>query len=282
MNQGIAVRLGQAEKKWQLKIGRQLGGGFRSEVFDCTTSDNNPVVLKLMPTPEQAEAEEVALKSWANTDLAVKLIDADVGNAALLLERLHPATTLSSTDESAATAIAAGILQIIHKVPLPHTNLPTLEDTYAHLEQRALEDARYEQEHRGESDRGEFALNRLPAARELVRSLCSSMDKRVLLHGDFVGKNLLLKEANYVVIDPMPMIGDPCSDIGLFAADYPSPANILERAEGLARRIGENASRAQQWAVIWAILQAAQGWRSDQLELEQFVRSGKVRQLLQA
>jgi streptomycin 6-kinase len=279
-NQDINIRLEQAKTKWQLKIGHKLGGGFRSEVFDCTTPDNNPVILKLMPTPEQAEIEATALKIWAATDVAVKLIDADLDNATLLLERVQPAMPLPSTDETTAVAIAADILKVLHAAPLLHANLPTLEDTYGHLEQRALEDARYEQEHQGESDRGKPALTRLSAARELVRRLCSSTDRKALLHGDFITKNLLLKGSSYVAIDPMPMIGDPCSDIGFFAAAYPSPDNMLKRAETIAMRMGESASRAQQWSVIWAILQAVQAWRDDQRGLEQFVRSERAAQFL--
>jgi len=78
------------------------------------------------------------------------------------------------------------------------------------------------------------------------------------------------------------MVGDPCSDIGFFAAGYGSATNVLERAKTIAKRNGEDLLRAQQWAVVWAILQAAQAWRDDQAELEQLVASEKTQQLLRA
>ena len=33
------------------------------------------------------------------------------------------------------------------------------------------------------------------------------------LHGDFLDKNLLLGTKGFLAIDPMPWVGDPCSDM---------------------------------------------------------------------
>jgi len=259
-----------------------MSGGFRSEVFDCVSTDGRRVVVKLAPNRDLAETEALALKTWANTGVTIRLVDVDLDNAALLLERLYPATPLSSSDEPAAIVVAADILKALRVVPVPNLQFQTLEDAYVHLERRAKEDARYEQEYRGEPSRGRPALDLLPAAHELLVRLCDSAGKNVLLHGDFIAKNLLLHESTYVAIDPMPMVGDPCSDIGFFAAGYGSATNVLERAKTIAKRNGEDLLRAQQWAVVWAILQAAQAWRDDQAELEQLVASEKTQQLLRA
>ncbi|GHO78093.1 kinase [Ktedonobacter sp. SOSP1-85] len=280
MNRAITARLRQCEKKWQLTLGPKLAGGFRSEVFDCTMADDSPVVLKLMSTRKEAEMEALALTAWADTSVTIGVVDTDLDNAALLLERVHPATHLSSENESFAVTVAANILKSIHAIPAPKEKFVSIEDNYELFEQQVKIDAYYEQESRGEPNRGKPALDRLPAAYRLFEHLCNSAGKKVLLHGDFLDKNLLLKGSTYVAIDPIPMIGDPCSDIGVFAACHLPAGNMLKRAEAIARRNGENVLRAHQWTVIWAIHQAGQAWRDDQPELERFVVSEDLERLL--
>jgi len=52
-------------------------------------------------------------------------------------------------------------------------------------------------------------------------------------------------------------MGDTCSDIGFFAAGRPPVADILHLAEAVATRLGEDPLRAQRWAAVWTIHQAA-------------------------
>jgi streptomycin 6-kinase len=52
----------------------------------------------------------------------------------------------------------------------------------------------------------------------------------VLLHGDFIGKNLLRTADEYVAADPLPRLGDPCADVAAFAVDRPPVDTILDRA----------------------------------------------------
>jgi streptomycin 6-kinase len=109
--------------------------------------------------------------------------------------------------------------------------------------------------------------------------LCSTQIDVVLLHGDFLDKNLILGPAGFVAIDPIPSIGDPCSDIGFFAASHPPAGLITSRARGLAERLGRDPVRAQRWAAIWTIGEACETWRSDFDELERWVRTEGVRLL---
>jgi streptomycin 6-kinase len=97
--------------------------------------------------------------------------------------------------------------------------------------------------------------------------LCASTEQTVLLHGDFAGKNLLSSGSSYLAIDPIPCIGDPCSDVGFFAAGHPPAAGILHRADAIAALMSLDRRRARRWAAIWAVLQTCQAWRGDQSEL---------------
>jgi hypothetical protein len=44
---------------------------------------------------------------------------------------------------------------------------------------------------------------------------------------DCLNKNLLLGPAGYVAVDPRPLLGDPCCDVGFFAASYRPAAHIV-------------------------------------------------------
>ena len=67
----------------------------------------------------------------------------------------------------------------------------------------------------------------LQVARAAGVDLCAERRSRVLLHGDFLNKNLLLGPAGYVAVDPRPLLGDPCCDVGFFAASYRPAAHIV-------------------------------------------------------
>jgi streptomycin 6-kinase len=98
-------------------------------------------------------------------------------------------------------------------------------------------------------------------ARAAAMNLCATTGRTVLLHGDFLDKNLLRSCAGYVAIDPMPRIGDPCADAGFFAACHPPATTILQRAAAIAGQMGLDRQRALRWAAVWAVLQTCQAWR---------------------
>jgi streptomycin 6-kinase len=108
--------------------------------------------------------------------------------------------------------------------------------------------------------------------------LCAIAGRADLLHGDFVGKNLLRSGAGYVAIDPVPRIGDPCADAGFFAASHPPATTILQRAGAVAGHTG--GQRALRWAAVWAVLQTCQAWREDQSDLEACLSSDQFEHLL--
>jgi len=78
----------------------------------------------------------------------------------------------------------------------------------------------HERHIRGDLNRGRPGLERLGAARAAARALCATAGQTVLLHGDFLDKNLLRARHGYVAIDPLPQLGDPCADVGFFAAGH--------------------------------------------------------------
>jgi streptomycin 6-kinase len=276
----IASRLGACKRRWDLKGGRRLGGGFRCEVFACSAAGGEQVVVKLTPTPGEARLEAAALTWWAHTEAAVRLIDADVSHGALLLERIRPGTPLPGGDDPVSAEVAAGLLARLHLAAPGELTFPALEDIYVRLESQARDDADFEQRTSGDPARGAAGLERLEMARAAAMKLCATTERTVLLHGDLLDKNLLRSSAGYVAIDPIPRIGDPCADAGFFAACHPPATTILQRAGAVAEHLGLDRQRALRWAAVWAVLQTCQAWRDDQSDLEACLSSDQFEHLL--
>jgi streptomycin 6-kinase len=276
----LPARLRSCIGTWYLQNVNRLDDGFASDVFACTTTSGDEVVLKLTRTPEAARREVAALGVWVGTGAAVHLIDADLERSALLLDRIRPATHLPGNEDPVAIEVTAELLRSLHQVPSESFPFPALEEIYVEMERRSREDADYEQRTRGDPTRGVVGLQRLDAARDAAMNLCATTERTVLLHGDFLDKNLLWSGAGYVAIDPIPCIGEPCSDIGFFAAGHPPATAILPRAATIAARVDLDPDRAQQWAAVWTVLQACQAWRQDQSDLEACLLSDAFERLL--
>ena len=120
----------------------------------------------------------------------------------------------------------------------------------------------------------------LDRAIDSARALDATTTGAVLLHGDFIDKNLVLGSDGYVALDPIPRIGDPCSDVGFYAAYHPRANGIAERASAVALRAGLDAERAMRWAAIWAVGEATETWRDDSDELQRWVMSREASRLL--
>jgi streptomycin 6-kinase len=155
-----------------------------------------------------------------------------------------------------------------------------MERSYPFLAQHSLDDLEYERRTRGEPDRAAAAVELLPAAEAAVTRLCETNKVSVLLHGDFIDKNLLLDGDRYVAADPIPRVGDPASDIGFFAHEHPPASGILTRARAIAQATGNDEGRSQRWAAVWTVCVTVSAWRDDQPVLERLISSREFADLL--
>jgi streptomycin 6-kinase len=277
----VKSRSRACQQRWGLSAVRRLGGGFRADVFASAAAAGDEVVVKLSATPEEARAEAAALGGWAATGAAVRLIDVDLSLSALLLAHVRPGTPLPDGNDAIAVDVAVDLLARLHRTtPTMSFPFPRLEEVYNRFEDQARDDAAYEQNARGDPDRGRAGLERLDAARTAAMALCSTTSQAVVLHGDFLDKNLLCAQDTYVAADPMPMLGDPCADIGFFAAGHRPAAKILWRAGAIAHRMGLDSDRARRWAAIWTVHQDCQSWRADQRLLDEALDSREFNALL--
>ncbi len=286
----VDERVQRAVEHWGLHSLEVLIGGSRSCVFAARNARGEHVVLKFPAARANGSvatsAEAAALRSWAGTGAAITVLDST--DDALLLERARPGAgwPWGQQETAAGTMIdvAAEVLGRLWSASPTTLALSSVAEAYPGHERRALEDAAAERRHRGEPDRGRRGVGLLPDARAAVDDLCDTTRESTLLHGDFVTKNLVSHSAGrvgWVVVDPLPVWGDPCVDVATFAAYQPAES-IMQVAESLAGRTGLDPRRCLRWTAVWAVHQAAQGWRDDHAEVESLIGSSVVRDLLRS
>lgn len=123
----------------------------------------------------------------------------------------------------------------------------------------------------------------LPLFERCALRLDASAKRKTLAHGDFVARNLLLaSDGRYVAVDPLPYIGDPCSDAGQFSAYHSPVGTVIPRARAIAEATGNDPDRAATWAAVWMVLQACETWRDDSDDVQAWVVGDECRRLLHA
>ena len=264
------ARLDACISRWNLRIEYRLAGGYPGDVYACTDRAGSELVLKLSPPTAAPGLEAAALRLW-DGNRSVTLVDSYPPAGPLLLERITPGSPLPPGDDDTAGSIAAGVLGALHATRLP-------ADHPFPMQARAF-DSRMERT-MAEAESGTTGLGLLDRCRAVATRLWSSTDRTVLLHGDFIDKNILLGPDGYVTIDPMPCVGDPCSDVGFFAAYHPPARHIATRARRIARLLGYDPSRAERWAAVWAVGEACETWRADSDELQTWISGPEAQHLL--
>ena len=273
----------RAVAAWGLTLGARLHGGHSgARLYACVDHAGAQLVLKLSPPngvggararTAQAGWEVAALRVWQGRGAAaVRAFDAVSG--ALLLERIIPGTHLPQGDPEEGARVAAEVLAALHGAGVdPAWALPHLAEWFDGLLGFGTPvPERYEPEALG--------WRYLDGARAAGVDLCVEGGVRVLLHGDFLNKNLLLGPAGYVAVDPRPMLGDPCCDVGFFAASYRPATHVVRVARLAAARLGYDVARAARWAAVWAVNEARETWRPDYEVLAAWVASRECAALL--
>jgi streptomycin 6-kinase len=282
-----AAFLGWAQQRavaaWGLRLGARLSGGYSgARLYTCVDHAGAALVLKLSSPDDvgggraravKAGLEAAALRVWhGHGAAAVRAFDAVSG--ALLLERIVPGTHLSHGNPEEGARVAAEVLAALHGAGVDaaweFAHLADWFDTLIGFGTPVHE--------REEPDA--LGWGYLDVARAAGVDLCAERGSRVLLHGDFLNKNLLLGPTGYVAVDPLPMLGDPCCDVGFFAASYQPATHVVPVARLAAARLGYDPTRAERWAAVWAVNEARETWRPDYEALASWVASRECAELL--
>jgi streptomycin 6-kinase len=201
-------------------------------------------VLKVSWPHPEAATEHLALQTW-NGHGAVRLLRADPGRFAVLLERLH-SRDLTGVDIEDACGVIGNLLTTLRRPP--HPRVPSLA-AYASRQATVLRSAppviprRY--------------LDQAAAlAHELVAR--PPVEDR-LLHTDLHYTNILAAyRSPWLAIDPKPMAGDPCYEVAPALWNRPEDLgegsairwSLRRRLEIICERAGLDEGRARAWTIV--------------------------------
>jgi streptomycin 6-kinase len=241
---------------WELTPEGPSWHGSCSLVLPVTTAAGAPAALKIGFPDDESAHEHLALQHWRGRG-AVRLLRADPGRRALLLERLDR-TDLGDSWDVEACEVVAGLYADLHVTPLPQLRS---QASYVEGWVEALRrDARD-----------------VPVPRRLVEQvlalagdLCAEPATAVV-HADLHFANVLRGrrdgEETWLAIDPKPANGDPHYELEPMLRDrfedYGAPGEPGSVRDGIRRRFhtlvdvaGFDEARARDWVVVRSVLNA--------------------------
>src|SRR2546421_5686840 len=252
----LPTLLVNCEKRWSLSFA--LPFVYQTYAYHyiapALQSDGTSVVVKVhAPTGEFAQEAE-ALRLYDGHGMAL-LLDYDLNDKVLLLERLEPGTPLSDVeDDDEATTHAANVMRQLWRPIAPGHPFPSVSDWgrgYLRLRQHY------------EGGNGPFPAALLEEAETLFAELSASMAESVLLHGDLHHENVLAAEREpWLAIDPKGLIGEPAYETGALLRnrlpdlrDAPRAVRALtRRVDQLAEMLDLDRGRVRDWAMAQAVL----------------------------
>jgi streptomycin 6-kinase len=247
-------------KRWSLDLGQIFEGGLCSACCAVVTESGQAAVLKVIPPWIGAEREIETLQRWGGIGCP-SVIAADLEVGAMLLERVIPGEPFDSHVTGAAAEIAA-FSESFHRLPAPNgpSAISTLEQelrTKFSAAVTALSHGRLTQiDQATEDDRYRELLDGYRLALELA----ATCQRKVILHGDFQGKNLLsCQRQGVVAIDPFACIGEREYDLAFWALSAWRGERVPQLIEELCEALPAlNRERLQAWAYVHAV--AEKSW----------------------
>jgi streptomycin 6-kinase len=257
-------RLPEAIRELQERWSVSLGAPFDNDDISCAwvaeaiRADGTRTVLKLgMPHMEGAH-ELDGLRFW-DGDPTVRLLEADAGLNAMLLEACEPGTSLRDQSEPGQDVVIAGLLRRLWRKPAaPHPFRP-LSMMLAHWAQETVTSApRWK-------DAG-----LVQAGLRLFIELTSPSSDDVLLATDLHAGNVLRAQREpWLVIDPKPFVGDPAYDasqhlFNCMTRMIAAPRATIARFSDL---LSVDAERVRLWIFARAAAEPRDVWDEESIAL---------------
>ena len=253
-NDELAVRLGAAMERWSLSDAEPVSETPTSWVLKAT-SPAGPYALKLLKPYGFDEINGARLMQWWGGDgaAAIEAIDGhDVLMEWLEGDTLADRVRADNSRDPEATEVFCDVVARLHsKRDAAPPELWTLDYWMRQLQQ---------------SD-----LSFLPAAarplwqraQAILDDLLATTTVRAPLHGDLHHENVIGSGSHWRVIDAKGLIGDPLYEVAnIFRNPHGAeelalrPGRINRLADTFERRLGWNARRVMQWAVVHSAISA--------------------------
>jgi streptomycin 6-kinase len=238
--------------RWELIPGEAFVGGVSGSVIAVTTASGDQAVLKVGYPHEEAIWEAVGLGAFPE-GVAPAVLRQDAWTWSLLLTRVSPGIPLSRADLAPAEALrVGGSLRAELGAGTVDARIPTLAAAMRDYSSTAID--RMPAQAGALDSLGVSGL--VHSAVELLERLASSDGEHALLHGDFNPGNILLgADGRWSVVDPKPLIGDPCYDLWPLVSQIGAPYEASDPVAALADQLtiaadaaGVDRTRAALWA----------------------------------
>lgn len=270
----LPVTLNRCIARWSLKLEPPFSQLSYSYVAPALRIDGTKVVLKLCIPNYELSTEIEALRLMQGSG-AVRLLDDELEDGALLLERLEPGTPLSTicdTDDEKATSLASSVMRRLWRSVTPAHSFPSVSDWGEGFPRL--------REHFGRDGKCPFPKALVDEAEALFVELSGSMQERVLLHGDLHHGNILAAEREpWLAIDPKGVLGEPAYEAGALLRN-PFPELLrwhgLRRIQGrrvdqLAEELSLDKARLRGWGITQAVLAAWWSFEDNENDWENWI-----------
>jgi len=215
-------------------------------VAPAVTAEGEDVVLKVQRPHRESEHEAAALELW-DGDGAIRLVDRERDEHALLLERCVPGTPLSAAGADTALDVFVELLPRLWK-PAGRPFRPLAVEAAWWAGSLAC---RWDEAGR------QFEQALVEAALEALLTLPSTQGEQVLLHQDLHGDNVLAAQREpWLAIDPKPLAGEREFGIAPIVRSRElghSRRDVLQRFDRLTGDLGLDRERARGWTIAQTI-----------------------------
>lgn len=237
----------ELEQAWRLQVGRPFADPTEAFVAEATLADGTPAVLKLLvPAATSSVQHEITVLRMTDGDGCARLLRADEGRGALLLERLGRPLSELGLPLADRLVILCDTASRIWR-PATGCGLPTGADKGRRLVEFITRT--WELVDRPCSEQAvEHAL------RCAERRIAAHDDERaVLVHGDVHQWNTLEAGAGFKLVDPDGLLAEAEYDLGVLMRE--DPVELLtgdpwQRARWLAARTGRDVTAIWEWGVV--------------------------------
>lgn len=240
---GVAAEMAE---RWQLRLDDAYPGSNASFAAPATRGHERLVLKIQWPGDTESTHEAAALRHW-NGDGAVRLIDHDAANRALLLEHCSPGTHLAQAEHVDHLGVLIDILPRLWKPA--GAPFQTLAD-----EAREWASA-FEASWQAATRRCDRRL--LDAAIGFVPELLADPGEQVLVHQDLHGENIVAAQREpWLVIDPKPLLAEREFALAPIIRSFEfghSRTDVVRRLDRLTAELGLDRQRAGRWAIVQTI-----------------------------
>lgn len=202
-------------------------------IFTGTSPRYGGIVLKIGKPNRESYTERATLLEYQGRRF-IRLLEDDIDNGVMLIERVLPGTRLR--DEAFLDKrldIFCGLYRELHIQAADPAQYPTYQDWVRRITSYM-------------STRPDCTelYGHMKMAQDISEEMSARYRKQLLLHGDLHHDNILLAhDGQYRLIDPKGVIGDPVFDIGRFILNEPyeetdDPEDAVHQIVlGLSRRL---------------------------------------------